>query len=41
MFENITVIILAIIAVGAGVWCWWFTNHDSEPDTSDEKEQQN
>jgi len=27
MVENIVVVILCIIAVAAGIWCWWYENH--------------
>lgn len=30
MFENITVIILAIVAFSAGIWSWWFTNQSDD-----------
>ena len=36
MVANITVAILAVIAVGSGVFGWWLTNHnDDETDNSD------
>lgn len=27
MVENIVVAVLCVIAVAAGVWCWWYENH--------------
>lgn len=39
--QTVTVIILAIIAFSAGIWSWWFTNHDGDADTTNDKEVQN
>lgn len=33
MFENIAFVVMAVIAVGAGVWVWWLENHDSHTET--------
>lgn len=27
MLENIVVAVLCVIAVSAGIWCWWYENH--------------
>ncbi len=28
MFNDIFVGVMIIVALGAGVWCWWFENFD-------------
>lgn len=33
MFENIAFVVMAVIAVGAGIWVWWLENHGQESDT--------
>lgn len=39
IIQTITVIVLALIAFSAGIWSWWFTNHDSEGEVdSDDKQ---
>ena len=30
MFNDIFVGVMIVIALGAGVWCWWFENFGPE-----------
>lgn len=30
MFNDIFVGVMIIIAMGAGIWCWWFENFDGD-----------
>lgn len=40
MNNDIFVGVMIVIALGAGVWCWWFENHKPEDKKStDSKEQ--
>lgn len=38
MATNIVLIIVAVMAIGLSIWCWWFEN--GGPDDDDDKEQQ-
>lgn len=41
MVQTITVVILAIIAFAAGIWSWWFTNHDNDTNAVDSDDTNN
>lgn len=30
MFNDIFVGVMIVVALGAGVWCWWFENFDDK-----------
>ena len=30
MFHDIFVGVMIVIAIGAGIWCWWFENFDTD-----------
>lgn len=37
MIRDIFVISMCVVAVGAGIWCWWVDRHGSESsDTTSE-----
>ena len=37
MFNDIFVGVMIVVALGAGVWCWWFENIEpKEKNTEDE-----
>lgn len=30
MFNDIFVGVMIVVALGAGIWCWWFENYSSD-----------
>ena len=41
MVENITVAVLVIIILAAGIWSWWFTNQGEDASTSTKEDKSN
>ena len=40
MFNDIFVGVMIVIALGAGVWCWWFENFDSDKKKKSDKKEE-
>lgn len=38
MISNIFVGVMIVVAVGAGIWCWWFENIGPKEKDTDEKQ---
>lgn len=37
MLNDIFVGVMIVVALGAGVWCWWFENIGPKEKTTEEK----
>ena len=37
MFNDIFVGVMIVVALGAGVWCWWFENIGPKEKKTEEK----
>lgn len=37
MFNDIFVGVMIVVALGAGIWCWWFENIDPKEQKKSDK----
>lgn len=38
MIANILAILMGVLVVGIGIWCWWFENHGHNDDADQKGE---